>query len=232
MSDLEQALNGKVPEEVKPVETEVTTEVKAESEEAKPTVEEPASPTEDNDQVAAFKAKAIDETRKRQELEQQVAALQQQQAQPREKPDFWENPEEVISQVTQQFDSRLQQTTTAMSVEVMRSLHNDYDEMETLFIDQANENPALVMQMNQSGNPAKFAYDYAKGQRQVAEMQDPNYREKLKAELKAELEAEKASEIEKEIAKRSELPGSLANDRSVGGTTAATARPELENLIG
>jgi len=64
-------------------------------------------------------------------------------------------------------------------------------------------------------------------------MQDPNYRDKLRAELRAEIEAEKNSEIEKKIRQASELPGSLANDRAAGGNTSvATASPDLEKLIG
>jgi len=234
MSDLEQALNGTV-EEVEEVAPEAEAVVEAVAEEetevAETTGEEVTAPPADNE-VAAFKAKAIDETRKRQELQQQLDAINsQREAQP--KPDFWENPDEVISQITKDFDSRLQAQSTNLSVEMMRSLHTDYDEKETLFVDMAHQNPTLIMQMNQSGNPAKFAYDYVNSQQRLAEMQDPNYRDKLRAELRAEIEAEKNSEIEKKIRQASELPGSLANDRAAGGNTSvATASPDLEKLIG
>ena len=234
MSDLEQALNGTV-EEVEEVAPEAEAVVEAVAEEetevAETTGEEVTAPPADNE-VAAFKAKAIDETRKRQELQQQLDAINsQREAQP--KPDFWENPDEVISQITKDFDSRLQAQSTNLSVEMMRSMHTDYDEKETLFVDMAHQNPTLIMQMNQSGNPAKFAYDHVNSQQRLAEMQDPNYRDKLRAELRAEIEAEKNSEIEKKILQASELPGSLANDRAAGGNTSvATASPDLEKLIG
>jgi len=156
MSDLEQALNGTV-EEVEEVAPEAEAVVEAVAEEetevAETTGEEVTAPPADNE-VAAFKAKAIDETRKRQELQQQLDAINsQREAQP--KPDFWENPDEVISQITKDFDSRLQAQSTNLSVEMMRSMHTDYDEKETLFVDMAHQNPTLIMQMNQSGNPCQ-----------------------------------------------------------------------------
>jgi len=240
MSDLlENALNGEViePEQVAP---EPEAEVIEAVEETKPAVEEIATPTVEETQpvespeIAAFKAKALDETQKRQNLETQLNDMRQKmEANQQPKQDFWENPEEVLSGITQQFDSRLQQMNTNLSVNMMKTIHQDYDEKESEFIEAAQSNPALIMQMNNSDNPAKFAYDYATNQRNLAEMQDPNYREKLKAEVRAEIEAESKGKIEAEIQKRSELTGSLSTARATGGNQSGSYNPpDLEAIIG
>lgn len=172
---------------------------------------------EANKKVDAFQKMAIDERNKRQQAET--------------KPDFWEDPDSAIGAISEDFNTKLQTMQTNMMVEVMKSTHDDYSEMEALFIADAEENHALIAQMSESGNPAKFAYDYGKTKTQMAEMSDPDaYRAKIEAEVRAKLEAEQQDKIEKEIRKHN-VPSSIANERSSGGTVP-TARPELDKLIG
>lgn len=172
---------------------------------------------EANKKVDAFQQMAIDERTKRQEMQQ--------------KPDFWENPDEAISGITQDVDTKLRTMQTNMSVQIMQSMHDDYNDMEAIFVEDAANNPALVAQMSQADNPAKFAYDYGRTKAVQAEFSDPDaYRAKVEAEIRAKIEAENAEKIEAEIKKRS-VPSSLANERSTGGSAPA-GRPELDKLIG
>lgn len=241
MTELAEVLDGAEPgkqaeatPEAEAPEVEATTE----TEEA-PKGETSEPPSEDTDltaqlakaqaEIEAFKAKAIDETGKRQQIEQQLA---QQRQQPQEKVDFWENPDEALNAITSTVDQKLQAIDTAVSVKVMRALHDDYGDMEAKFVEDAQANPALVFQMQQSGDPAKFAYDYGKMQTRMAEAQDPDkLREQIRAEERAKLEAESKEKIEAEIAKASQLPGSLSTERG-SAATSNHASPDLEKLIG
>lgn len=188
-----------------------------------------STPEVENDQVSAFKQAAIDERHKRQQLEQQLNQLRQQQ----EKPDFWENPDQALGAFAQSMQGQMRQMVINNSVEMMRMTHEDYDAKEESFIQMAQQNPALIAEMNNSANPAKFAYDYATTQAQIKEAQDPQYREKLKAEIRAELEAEQKQKLEAEIQKRSNLPGTLSNDRASGGNTVQPwSQPSANDLYG
>ncbi len=243
--DIETALNGEVSEVEQPETTEVATvteEVTESAEVTEPTGEETSTPEvsepdlaaqlEDvKSQVDAFKAKAIDETGKRQQLERQFQAIQQQSAQ--EKPDFWDDPDKAISSIGSQVDDKLQAAMTDMSEEVMRAVHPDYEEKRQIFLDAADQNPALVAQMAQAPNRAKFAYEYGNVHSRMAEFSDPDaYEAKIEAKVRAEIEAEKKAEIEAGIKKHTQIPGSLASERSSGGNQAAYQRPDLDQIIG
>ena len=237
MSDLEAVLNGEQPVyDEAPPEVQEPEQVEAVAEaEPEPTGEEETSTPEveaQPDPVAGLKAGITAERHKRQEAELRAKRLEQQVSQQQAKPDFWENPEGVLNGIAQGFQSQIQQVQTNMSVELMRTTHEDYDSMEASFIDMAQNNPALIQQMNQSGNPAKFAYDYAKAQHEINEMRDPSYKDKLRAEIRAELEAEHRKELEAEIQKRSTLPGTLSNDRAAGGNAAQPySSPSLDSIL-
>ena len=45
-----------------------------------------------------------------------------------------------------------------MSQEMMRQAHADYDEVESLFVEAAQMNPALAVQLANHPFPARFAY--------------------------------------------------------------------------
>ena len=253
MSDLQDAIDGKVPEVANPVITEEVAEaLKAEpavEEESTPTVEvaeedqkvEEVAKVDDVPEIAAFKAKAIDETQKRQALASQLeqanarlAALEE----PAEKVNFWDNPDEAIGGVEASTDRKIQVAKTDMSVMMMRSIKPDYDEKEAVFVDLVMKNPALAAQMNQSVNPAEFAYSYAKNYMDMQEIGDidafkADIEAKAYAKAKAEFEGGKKAEIEAAIKTRSELPGSLSNERAAGGNqNAVYTTPTLETIIG
>ena len=241
MSDLQEALNGEVPSE--PVEQQIEQPNEAEtvqantddSTETEPTGEEVAETPAANvepDPIEGLKAGISAERHKRQEAEQRARQLEAYIRQNQEKPDFWENPEGMMNDYARGMQAQMQQMQTNLSVEMMKTVHDDYDQMEAKFVEYAQANPALIAEMNQSGNPAKFAYDYAKTQTQIAGMKDPNYRENLKAELRAEIEAENKAKIDAEIQRRSQLPGTLSNERAAGGNTGAAYAPtSLESVL-
>ena len=249
-TDLDAALSGEYPQppetapeapetEAAAPETETTPETaQAEPAEAEETTGEKEASPPPGDEVAAFKAKAIDETRKRQAAEQRAAQLERQVAQqPAQAPDFWADPDKALANIAATVDQRLLQANTTMSVNLMRSLHDDYDEMEAAFVDAAEADPSLIYQMNQSGNPGQFAYNWAKQQQQIAQYSDPSYKQKLESEMRekirAELEAEQQAKVDAAVNQRLSLPGSIANDRAAGGTSVPTdARPDLNQLIG
>lgn len=115
-----------------------------EVEQAEPTTAKDAEPRE------WTKKAVLDERRKRQALEAEVAKLKQ--AKPESKEEEGESDVGTIILRERINNSR----------ELMIETKADYEEMETVFLDMAKENPSLVSEMNRSHNPAKFAYTKAK----------------------------------------------------------------------
>ncbi len=234
---LESVLDGKVtteePEQQQEIEAEAPP-VEASTDDSKevtePTGEEVASsPEEKTDPVKGLQAGIAAERHKRQQAEAQLRRMQQQQP----KPDFWENPEQALAGFSQQMQAHVRKATTDMAENYMRKTHDDYDDMRDVFVRDAETNPALIVQMNQAQDPAEFAYNYGKTQTRMVEMNDPQYEEKLKAKHFAEFEAMKASEVEAEVKKRTELPGTLSNERAAGGNTKQKwSQPSAEELYG
>ena len=203
--------------------------------------QETSTPEEESkpDPIEGLKSGIAAERHKRQQteeyarqLEQQLRQMQQPQQEQQEPQDFWDNPEGTINGLKQEFSSELQRTKIDMSTEFMKSMKPDYVEKETLFLQVAQNNPALVQQMLSSSNPAGYAYDYATKYQQMQELQNPEaYKEKLRAEIMQELEAEQKGKIEAEIQKRTSLPGSLSSERAAGGNTQqAYQSPKAEDL--
>ncbi len=209
------------------------TETTGEEVTATPVVE---TENKEPDQVTGLKAGIAAERQKRQDVEARLEQYEQQIQQARanqEKTDFWDNPEQVLNNYARDMQARMQQMQTSMSVEMMRNAHPDYDQTETAFIERAKANPALITEMNQSGNPAKFAYEHEKTQQQIQEFSNPEeYKAKIRAEVMNEMEAEKKAGIETAI--KQQLPGTLSTERAAGGNTVQPipAYEPLENLVG
>lgn len=170
--------------------------------EGAPPAPEP-NPQDEVRQVRAFQKKAEDETRKRQELEKQIdelrrqaaemqTYLQQQQGQQsaHQQPEFLD-PEAVryMQQVRDRDRAELGQEIYRTRVEhsqfVMRQQKPDYDEVEAVFAEEANRNPALWQELARHPVPAAFAYEHGrkiKAMREIGE--DPvAYREKIEKEV-------------------------------------------------
>lgn len=173
---------------------------KAEPEEPKAEASEPekepeATPAPDVKQVPLTGLLA--ERNKRQELERELAALKQQQGQP--KRDFFDNPEETLQSAIKEVESRLEEKYSsqrfrdlhAVSEQFARQSHADYDDKAALFAELVQNDDALFQQWTNSDNPAEFAYRtaYAHDQLGAVNYDLAKYRAKLEAEIRAELQA-------------------------------------------
>lgn len=200
----------------------------------------------------AFLASVQDERSRRQEaekrfndLEQQIQTLQQSQTQNEQdlepEPDPYLDTENYLKTQLEKFQERFQtqnfETRVDISQEMMRQIHQDYDEVESVFVQAANQNPALAAQMMQHPNPAKFAYETGKSLKFQQEIgSDPeayknNLRDKLKLEILEEFKAEQAKANQANAS--AQRPTSLADASSSGnrkGPEPETHTP-LDDLL-
>ena len=153
------------------------TETATETEE----VTETATPAED----MVPKAALLDERRKRQTAEDLNFELQRSQL---EVPDPTYDPEAHAAFVRQQeINGRV-----SGSRETVRTLKDDYDEMEVVFMSMVQDpqgnviNQTLINQMNAAKTPALFAYNKATEYLEAQKYLDPAQRAKHEADLKAD----------------------------------------------
>lgn len=174
------------------------------------------------------KAAVLDERRKRQELQARLDQLEAQQRQePAEKPDWYDDPEKAANHQATTFQAQLEQQKFELTQDMMRSVHPDYDEMETRFVDLARENPHLVAEMQKSANPARFAYETAKKAAELDQLKNVDeYKAKVEAEARAEIEAKVRKELEEKYQRQAakdealSVP-SLAGTPSKGGLSSS-----------
>jgi len=187
---------------------------KAESEDEKPK----------NWEYAAYK----DERQKRQELEKQIAANNQQmqqmmmqmqqgaQPQPQQSPDFYSDPEKYIQSLTQSNQKQMQDALFAQSEEMMRIQFPDYDEKREQFLTLVQNDPSLRDAALNHPAPATFIYNTVKQheqQQKLSEIGDvEKWREEERKRIREEIEAE-AKKRGQEILNES----SLADARGVKG---------------
>lgn len=246
MSELETFLNDEpvetpetppepIAEETPPAEPP-TDETPAET----PPEPEEGSPAEPKEEGKIPIAALLDEREKRQERDRRIAELEAKLSEanktpPPKAPDVLEDQEGF----TKHFEDRLAQARREDRIEIsqdlMRTMHEDYDEMEIKFAELAQKNPALVTQLNQSQLPAKFAYDTAKAAIEAEKLSDPAYLSQKEAEMEARIRkkieaenAENAAKAEAEAKLEATLTPSLANQR--GGATAGTV-PEVADPL-
>lgn len=188
-------------------------------------------PTEESDDHPVPRKALIEERKKRQEYERQVAEYQgklsvyeqqlaQRAAQPQaeapdQSADFYADP---LKFTEQRIAAAVGQQRLELSQELMRATKPDYDEMEAVFLEAAKGNPALAQQLRQSPNPARFAYDFAKNYAQVKDLGSLDaYADKIRTEARAAFEAEiKAKEAASMAAGASK---SVAGARGSGAST-------------
>lgn len=141
--------------------------------------------------------------------EEELKALRERNQQPNQMPQQDQQPVDPI------FNARLD-----FSEALVRSKHDDAEEVVNYFIDKARANPALVAQCFQSRFPWEFAYEQGQRMKAMEEMGDPAaYREKVRAELLAELQQ---SQPVQAAASAPPIPQSLASARSSATRTAST----------
>jgi len=173
-----------------------------------------ATPAVEPDEIKGLKAALTAERRKRQELEQRASA-------PQFDPQrFYQDPQEIANFVSQQ------QLVTAISMsrEFAREQYADYDEMEALFEEEAQRNPALIAELRQHAAPALFAYKTAKSLKTVREAQDGSLEARLRAEIEQKVRAELAAQA------RPPVPTDLSGVRSAPSQTAVPDE-SLETIL-
>lgn len=185
------------------------------------------------------KAAVLDERRKRQELERKLAELEGKKApaadQPK-RPDLFEDPEGALNGVKTEIRMELFAARIEQSQELMRSLHTDYDELETEFYDLAKDNPILLKGIAEAKNPAKYAYDMAQKARQFTAISDTDkYRAEIEAKHLADIEARVRREFEerygKEQKKREATGEPSLAATTAKGSTSAVPDESLDSIL-
>ncbi len=197
------------------------------AEETQPTDKSDAGKKPDEDTDESWTKRAVlDERRKRQDLEREVAELRAKlkpDVAPKQpsRPDIFEDQEGAFRHVESTIEQRLLTDRITLSQELMREKHEDYDEIETEFVGLVAADPSLIQKMSGAALPAKFVVDHVKKHRQMQELQDVDgYKAKLKAEVRAELmaelEAERAADDEADAnaTQRKPIPPQLVTRRS------------------
>jgi len=193
------------------------------------TTPQPVAPKQElTPQERAFLARAQEETRKRQALEQELAQLRQKPAEPPKQ--FWDDPDGALKQQTQFIEAQKQEFQQMLLTERMqnseataREKYSDFDVKIEEFAKAVQEIPGLAQQFMASRNPADFAYKTAKSRIELREAGSvEQIIAKREIELRAKWEAELAEKQKAEELKRNSLPSSLSE---VPGTTGAQGRP-------
>ncbi len=179
----------------------------------------PPAPVEETPSSQVPRAALEDERRKRQEaqatskeLADRIAALEQQltaptpqpspQPQPQtpqepiQPPDPWTDPEGALAYERQVNNENFLTMKIDFGRDLMRSVNSDYDDVEALFIAEAQRDPTLTMQMMQAPNPAKYAYDKGRQLKLMNEIgSDPAaYEQQVRTKILEEMkEAQAAS---------------------------------------
>lgn len=254
MEDLESILNSEPKEQVAPEvpETEDQTQERLRDEHgrfvAKETGDQPAAeatevpPTpEVKDQLPSGEYAALKaERRKRQELERQLAEVQQRLTpqQPAPPPaDLWEDPNAFFEQRFNQFGQQLMQQIEAKQWSerataqeaAARAKHEDFDDALESFHQLAAANPAIIEELRASPDVAEFAY--SKGREAMLLQQHGGIEGILKAE-RAKWEAERGTApMQSHVVPP---PSSTASERSVGarGNPAYAGPLSLQDILG
>lgn len=180
----------------------------AEPPKEEPTKEEPAD-------VRGLKAAVMAERSKRQALEAELAVRN---AEP--KPDFWEDPEARLTEIEQKFEQKMTVERLNISESFARDKYADFEEKMAIFSELVHENPAIYQTMLQQANPAEYAYKTSMQTQKLKDFGDPlAYEAKLRTEIEEKVKAEYEQKLQAELKKRNEIPGSLADSRSIGGVS-------------
>jgi len=181
-------------------------EGEAEGDEAEGETDDAGPPPEGQDTIDGLKAGIAAERKKRQALEQQRAELEKRLAEldKREAPDPVDDPEGFEAHQKQ----IVYEARANASREFAKDAYSDYEEKEAEFMGMVTDeqgnitNPALVAQMRDHPNPAKFVYDYIREQEQIAQFRDPEKRAAYEAKIREEQAAKLREELIPEITKQ------------------------------
>ena len=180
----------------------------------------------------------LDEREKRQaaqreaeDLRRRLAAYEAQKAQT-PPPDFYDDPEARLQAERAQVHNALWNERLNTSELVARQAHGEdaVNVAREAFMSEAQQNPALAVELRRQQHPYDFVVNWHKRQRVLAEVgTDPTaYRAKIESEVRERVLAElAASQPQKPAAP----PPSLAAAPSVGGNSQPLPSP-FENVFG
>lgn len=206
--------------------------------------------------VAEHKRQIEEERRLRQEWETNARALYardqqwQKLQQKQQRPDPLLDPEAALQHQQQQYqnelahelasrDRAIYETRVEMSQALMRSQHQDYDDIEAIFADEMARDPQLEAQLLAQSMPAKFAYDVGKRiklNREMGNDPDAYIQRKIAEALAANAQQQTAPTVPMvptvPTASRPASPQSLARVPSVAPRSqpSFTGPPPLEQL--
>lgn len=235
------------PEPTPAVEPAAATSAAKEPEPAK----EPA-PTQARDEKGKFtkpqeeqvdgRTQALrEERRKRQELERELQQLRE--AKP--KTDFFENPDQALSERLNSHLAPIQERFFKLSVKAARNVagRDDYDEVAQAFTEAADNDPALMAAFRNADDPGEYAYTVGKQFKELGDVGGDitKYREKIDSQWKGKmseleqrltaLEAENKA-LKESQEKRAKVPQSLNSEPSAATAAETFAGPRpLKSIL-
>lgn len=205
--------------------------------------EKPKEPpkVELTDKEKALLARANDETRKRQELERRLAAIEQERltvaksqqpvADSQQPTTFWDNPEAALEQnkaevikLKDELRHEILDTKLKISEGFAKSKHSDYMEKVPVFGELLKLVPGLYQQWVSSPDMAEFAYTLAKNHMELKQAGNlDGFRKKIEEETTAKVRKQAANEQAAKETERQRLAESLPRTLSdVRGTNQQT----------
>lgn len=199
--------------------------------------EKPDEPAKTPPNVAGI----IDERRKRQALEKQLAELQAQK--PQMKPSIFDNEDEAIRTRVDEATRPLREAHYNLSMRYARQIHGDsFADAEAAFLEAGEADPRLYEGLRQAADPGEYVYIHGNFHKEMAEVGGDilKYREKVTADsatrlkaietenaaLKAEVEALKKSKTELE-----QIPTSLNGRASSAPANGEVGHESLSQLV-
>ena len=170
-------------------------------------------------------AAIIDERRKRQALEQELAQLRQAQTKPVEKPSIFDNEDAAIRARMEEHSAPVREAIYKLSVKTARTIYKDFDEAAQAFSEASEKDSRLIAGLRASDDPGEYIYTMGIHVRELADVGGDlmKYRDKVTAgsqakidELSQQLAAIKAENeaLKKAHADLENVPRSLNNTSS------------------
>lgn len=216
-----------------PVETAEAKAERARDEKGRfaPKGEEEAAPPAAEETNVPVKA-LQEERRKRQTLEEELAAIRQRLEQPAQPaPSIWEDEQgwqqhfggQVVGEAVQAatMNARLD-----MSEMMVRQSHPDFEDKKAVFLELMKETPGLQQKALSDPHPWNFAYTYVNNHQRMQELSATSVTEleaKLREQIKSELAAEKAPDPA--------IPDTLADAQSARGSAVPFKVPTLDEIV-
>lgn len=220
MSELDEFVGESEPESVEP-EAQPEPEQQTAEDEGVPATPEPESQEPHEPQMVPLAAKQAEKDR-RIRAERELEMLRQQQHSNQPKPDIFDNPEQVLSNLEIKLKAEL-------SEGLARKQYDDYDTVMDHYTEMVQANPAVHAQVMRDPLSAFKAYEMAKSDLEMKEIGNiSEYRQKQDARI-AELEAQIAALSKNPGAK---VPPDLTAARSTGNDSNVDDTESLAEILG